>query len=125
DFAHGTGHGVGSYLSVHEGPHRISKGGDEPLRDGMIVSNEPGYYKAGDFGIRIENLQYVVPLADMLCFKTLTLVPIERRLIDPTMLAPDERVWLNAYHKRVAAEITPHLPDAATKRWLKRVCKNL
>ncbi len=125
DFAHGTGHGVGSYLSVHEGPHRISKGGDEPLRDGMIVSNEPGYYKAGDFGIRIENLQYVVPLADMLCFKTLTLAPIERRLIDPTMLAPDERAWLNAYHKRVAAEITPHLPDAATKRWLKRVCKNL
>jgi Xaa-Pro aminopeptidase len=107
DFEHGTGHGVGSYLSVHEGPARISKLGTTPLKRGMILSNEPGYYKTDGFGIRIENLELVVA-ADvtgaekpMNAFETLTFAPIDRRLIDAKMLAAAERDWLNAYHARV------------------------
>ena len=117
DYAHGTGHGVGSYLSVHEGPQRIAtpgggqSGGDEPLAEGMILSDEPGYYKAGAYGIRIENLVLVVkkdvPGAekDMLGFETLTLAPIDLRLVDVDMLNTRERAWLNSYHARVRAEI--------------------
>ncbi|GHA52804.1 Xaa-Pro aminopeptidase [Amylibacter ulvae] len=109
DFDHGTGHGVGSYLSVHEGPQGISRRSNAPLREGMILSNEPGYYKEGAFGIRIENLIYVksAPVIrggdarDMYCFETLTLAPIDLRLIDRTMLNSDERDWINAYHTRV------------------------
>ncbi|MDE2379033.1 aminopeptidase P family protein [Bradyrhizobium sp.] len=123
DFEHGTGHGVGSYLSVHEGPARISKLGTTPLKRGMILSNEPGYYKTDGFGIRIENLELVVT-ADiagaekpMNAFETLTLAPIDRRLIEPGMLGGDELGWLNAYHARVRAAVSPAL-DAATKAWL-------
>ncbi|MFB6461639.1 aminopeptidase P family protein [Bradyrhizobium tunisiense] len=123
DFEHGTGHGVGSYLSVHEGPARISKLGTTPLKRGMILSNEPGYYKTDGFGIRIENLELVVAAdiegaeKSMNAFETLTLAPIDRRLIDAAMLSRDELVWLNAYHARVRAEVGPAL-DEATKAWL-------
>jgi Xaa-Pro aminopeptidase len=123
DFDHGTGHGVGSYLSVHEGPARISKLGTAPLRRGMILSNEPGYYKTDGFGIRIENLELVVS-ADIAgaekpvnAFETLTLAPIDRRLIDLNMLSGDELDWLNDYHARVRHEVRPHL-DETTKLWL-------
>ena len=109
DFDHGTGHGVGSYLSVHEGPARISKLGNAPLKRGMILSNEPGYYKAGAYGIRIENLVLVVEAPTVAggekplnAFETLTLAPIDRRLIEPALLTADEIAWLDAYHARVA-----------------------
>ncbi|WP_256806041.1 aminopeptidase P family protein [Bradyrhizobium sp. Bra64] len=123
DFEHGTGHGVGSYLSVHEGPARISKLGTTPLKRGMILSNEPGYYKTDGFGIRIENLELVVAAdiegaeKSMNAFETLTLAPIDRRLIDVGMLGKDELDWLNAYHARVSAEVRPAL-DEATRAWL-------
>ena len=123
DFEHGTGHGVGSYLSVHEGPARISKLGTTALRRGMILSNEPGYYKTDGFGIRIENLELVVA-ADIAgaekpvnTFETLTLAPIDRRLIDLNMLDGAELSWLNDYHARVRHEVRPHV-DEATKLWL-------
>ncbi|MFO1189152.1 MAG: aminopeptidase P family protein [Alphaproteobacteria bacterium] len=124
DYDHGTGHGVGSFLSVHEGPQRVAKRGSAvPLEPGMIVSNEPGYYKAGAYGIRIENLVVVREGAAgeggraMLEFETLTLAPIERALIEPTLLSAAERAWLDAYHARVRAEIGP-LVDAETAAWL-------
>ncbi|TCU72501.1 Xaa-Pro aminopeptidase [Bradyrhizobium sp. R2.2-H] len=130
DFEHGTGHGVGSYLSVHEGPARISKLGTTPLKRGMILSNEPGYYKTDGFGIRIENLELVVA-ADikgaekpMNAFETLTLAPIDRRLIDAAMLSRDELDWLNAYHARVRAEVRPAL-DEATKAWFDQATAEL
>lgn len=123
DFDHGTGHGVGSYLSVHEGPARISKLGTTPLKRGMILSNEPGYYKTDGFGIRIENLELVVG-ADIAgaekpvnAFETLTLAPIDRRLVDLNMLDGEELSWLNEYHARVRHEVRPHV-DEATKLWL-------
>jgi Xaa-Pro aminopeptidase len=124
DFAHGTGHGVGSYLSVHEGPPRISKIGTTPLKRGMILSNEPGYYKTGAYGIRIENLELVVAVdiagaeQPMNAFAALTLAPIDRRLIDTAMMRTDEIAWLDAYHARVAHEIGPLIDDAATSAWL-------
>jgi len=123
DFEHGTGHGVGSYLSVHEGPARISKLGSTPLKRGMILSNEPGYYKTDGYGIRIENLELVVEAniqgaeKPMNGFETLTLAPIDRRLIDVNLLSPAEIDWLNAYHTRVARELRGQLDDA-TKAWL-------
>ncbi|WP_342641956.1 aminopeptidase P family protein [Rhodoligotrophos ferricapiens] len=124
DFDHGTGHGVGSYLSVHEGPARISKTGTVPLETGMILSNEPGYYKEGEYGIRIENLVVVKtpePIAGgdrpMHSFETLTLAPIDRRLISVDLLDERELAWLNAYHRRVVEEIGPLL-DAETADWL-------
>jgi Xaa-Pro aminopeptidase len=124
DFEHGTGHGVGSYLSVHEGPARISKLGTTPLKRGMILSNEPGYYKTDAYGIRIENLELVIGTdvagADkpVNAFETLTLAPIDRRLIDVNMLSPTELKWLNDYHERVNRAVRPHLDDSATKLWL-------
>ena len=124
DFEHGTGHGVGSYLSVHEGPARISKLGTTPLKRGMILSNEPGYYKTDAYGIRIENLELVIGTdiagaeKPVNAFETLTLAPIDRRLIDVTMLSPTELKWLNDYHARVNREVRPHLDDNATKLWL-------
>jgi Xaa-Pro aminopeptidase len=133
DYAHGTGHGVGSFLAVHEGPQRISpvgssqSGGDEPLQAGMIISNEPGYYKAGEYGIRIENLVLVVPREvegaekEMLGFETLTFAPIDRRLIDVQMLEPEELVWLNCYHAHVMAKIGPTLTGADLD-WLQKAC---
>ena len=120
DFDHGAGHGVGSYLSVHEGPQRISRRGDEVLLPGMILSNEPGYYEPGAFGIRIENLLLVredPEFPDMLSFETLTFAPIDRRLIDTALLTPAERDWLNAYHAQVretAACEDPVWLEAAT-----------
>jgi Xaa-Pro aminopeptidase len=123
DFEHGTGHGVGSYLSVHEGPARISKLGTTPLKRGMILSNEPGYYKTDAYGIRIENLELVVEKTiqgaekPMNGFETLTLAPIDRRLIDTDMLSKKELAWLDAYHARVRAEVRPHL-DGPTQLWL-------
>ncbi len=125
DYDHGTGHGVGHYLSVHEGPQRISKMPNRvALEPGMVVSNEPGYYKAGAFGIRIENLVAVTTAAagegglPMLEFETLTLAPIERALIDPGLLTEAEAAWLDGYHTRVRETLTP-LVDAATAQWLK------
>jgi Xaa-Pro aminopeptidase len=123
DYDHGTGHGVGSYLGVHEGPQRISKAPNtQALLPGMIVSNEPGYYKTGAYGIRIENLVLVQPAdgpaeREMLGFETLTLAPIDRNLIDPSLLDNDEIAWLDAYHARVRETLTPLL-DATTARWL-------
>jgi Xaa-Pro aminopeptidase len=123
DFEHGTGHGVGSYLSVHEGPARISKLGTTALKRGMILSNEPGYYKTDAYGIRIENLELVVGTAiagaekPMNAFETLTLAPIDRRLVDLNMLSGDELSWLNDYHARVRHAVRPHV-DEATKVWL-------
>ena len=126
DFNHGTGHGVGSYLSVHEGPQRLSKISEIPLEPGMILSNEPGYYREGAFGIRIENLVVVheapaLPGGDaereMLAFETLTFTPIDRRLVVPAMLSPGERDWLNAYHAEVMRKIGPKVSDMA-RNWL-------
>ena len=123
DFEHGTGHGVGSYLSVHEGPARISKLGTTPLKRGMILSNEPGYYKADAFGIRIENLELVVEKIiegaekPMNGFEALTLAPIDRRLINANRISKQELAWINAYHARVREEIGPLL-DEATRMWL-------
>ena len=125
DYDHGTGHGVGSYLGVHEGPQRISKAASgQALLPGMIVSNEPGYYKTGAYGIRIENLVLVQPAEavegrEILCFETLTLAPIDRRLIDPDLLDPDETKWLDAYHARVRETLTP-LVDPETAHWLQQ-----
>ena len=123
DFDHGTGHGVGSYLSVHEGPQRISKLGGVTLQAGMILSNEPGYYRSGAYGIRIENLVLVEAREvaggerPMLGFETLTLAPIDRRLVEPELLDAAEIAWLDAYHARVRREIGP-LVDDATRAWL-------
>lgn len=123
DFDHGTGHGVGSYLSVHEGPARISKLGTTPLKRGMILSNEPGYYKTGAYGIRIENLVQVTEdriegaEKPMNGFETLTLAPIDRRLINAHKISRRELAWINDYHARVHHEIYP-LVDEATKVWL-------
>ena len=136
DYAHGTGHGVGSFLSVHEGPQRIAPvgsgqtGGDEPLQAGMILSNEPGYYKAGEYGIRIENLVLVVTKQvtgaekEMLGFDTLTFAPIERRLVVTEMLSPAELGWLNAYHAEVVSKIG-HQLGAEDRAWLEAACAPL
>ncbi len=133
DYAHGTGHGVGSYLAVHEGPARIAapggaySGTDEPLRAGMILSNEPGYYKAGEFGIRIENLVLVEPRTvdgaetPVLGFETLTFAPIERDLIDGALLGPDEKSWLDAYHAKTRDILAPQL-DGDDRAWLEAKC---
>jgi Xaa-Pro aminopeptidase len=124
DFDHGTGHGVGSYLSVHEGPARLSKLGTTPLKRGMILSNEPGYYKAGHYGIRIENLVLVIEAASVAgaekplnAFETLTLAPIDRRLVSLKMLTDEEARWLDDYHAGVAEGLAPLL-DAPTRAWL-------
>ncbi|MFC3079541.1 aminopeptidase P family protein [Phenylobacterium terrae] len=132
DYDHGTGHGVGSYLGVHEGPQRISKAPSPvALRPGMIVSNEPGYYKEGAYGIRIENLQFVTEPAPvpggerpMLGFETLTLAPIDRRLIVREMLTEEERTQMDAYHARVLAVVGPQVePDV--RAWLEEACAPL
>jgi Xaa-Pro aminopeptidase len=132
DYAHGTGHGVGSFLSVHEGPQRIGTAteGDEPLQPGMIVSNEPGYYKTGEYGIRIENLVLVESREvagaerEMLGFETLTLAPINRALIELPLLIESERTWLNAYHARVLTAIGPQLEGEA-RTWIEEACAPL
>ena len=126
DFDHGTGHGVGSYLSVHEGPARLSKLGTVALKRGMILSNEPGYYKTDQYGIRIESLVLVVEAPAIAgaekplnAFETLTLAPIDRRLIQSELLTGAERQWLDAYHTRVRASLSPLL-DPPTRAWLER-----
>jgi Xaa-Pro aminopeptidase len=131
DYDHGTGHGVGSYLGVHEGPQRISKVPNRvPLDVGMIVSNEPGFYKTGGYGIRIENLVTVIEgkveggERPMLAFETLTLAPIDRNLVEPSLLTPAETAWLDAYHAQVRAIIGP-LVDAETKNWLAEATRPL
>jgi Xaa-Pro aminopeptidase len=127
DYAHGTGHGVGSYLSVHEGPQRIAKTGSEKLLPGMILSNEPGYYREGRYGVRLENLIVVTPAEPvaggdiaMHGFETLTLAPFDRRLIRAELLTAEERGWLDAYHARVLAEIGPML-DGEVLGWLEKM----
>jgi Xaa-Pro aminopeptidase len=130
DYDHGTGHGVGVFLSVHEGPQRISRISEVPLEPGMILSNEPGYYREGAFGIRLENLIVVEeapPLGDnraQLAFETLTWVPFDRRLILIDQLAPGERAWLDAYHASVQAKLASRV-SGATLDWLVRVCAPL
>jgi Xaa-Pro aminopeptidase len=131
DFDHGTGHGVGAYLCVHEGPGRISKsGGGVALKPGMILSNEPGYYKPEQYGIRTENLVAVEPREapegaerKLLGFRTLSLCPIDRRLIDVELLTGEERAWVDAYHARVREELRPLVGEAAG--WLDTACAPL
>jgi Xaa-Pro aminopeptidase len=136
DYAHGTGHGVGSFLAVHEGPQRIAKsaggqaGTGQPLLPGMIISNEPGYYKAGEYGIRIENLVLVeeraIPGAEGLFmgFETLTFVPIDRTLVEPALLLQHEREWWNAYHAKTHALLAPQL-SGTDLAWLDQACAPL
>ncbi|HEY4266079.1 MAG TPA: aminopeptidase P family protein [Micropepsaceae bacterium] len=132
DYGHGTGHGVGSYLSVHEGPQSISSRGTvQALKPGMICSNEPGYYKTGEYGIRIENLVVVrepAPIADgekpMLGFETITLAPIDLHCVEPAMLTPDETRWLNAYHARVREAVAPAFAgDEKGRLWLEQATR--
>jgi len=133
DYAHGTGHGVGSYLSVHEGPCTISpKSTTVPLEEGMILSNEPGYYKEGEYGIRIENLVVVRGTSKkdeqgkkMLCFRTLTLVPICLELIKKEMLDDEELNWLNSYHKTVRETLWPHLKSFKEIEFIKKATVKL
>jgi Xaa-Pro aminopeptidase len=132
DYDHGTGHGVGSYLSVHEGPQNISKRPiTQPLKPGMIVSNEPGYYKEGEYGIRIENLIVVTdakpvpggdPQRKFMEFETITLAPIDIDLVEPKLMTHDEREWLNAYHARVRETLSP-LVDDETRAWLEKATR--
>ena len=123
DYMHGTGHGVGSYLSVHEGPQAISKRNKVELMPGMILSNEPGYYIPGKYGIRIENLMYIERRENVfLSFKQLTSVPYDKKLIDIQMLTEDEVKWINSYHQFVYKNIENGIKD---KEWLKRVCEPL
>ena len=132
DFDHGTGHGVGSFLSVHEGPQAISpRGSPVPLKPGMIISNEPGYYKKNAYGIRIENLVAVQRRDDlnqddrkMLGFETLTCAPIDLNLVDPALLETHEINWLNVYHDHVRHVLTP-LVDAHTAAWLKHATREI
>lgn len=132
DYDHGTGHGVGVYLGVHEGPQRIAKAWNAtPLMAGMIVSNEPGFYKEGAYGIRIENLQYVTPAEEieggerpMLGFECVTFAPLARGLIDTNLLTPDERDWVDDYHQRVLSEIAD-LVDGDAADWLNAACAPL
>ena len=132
DYDHGTGHGVGSFLGVHEGPQRISKASNTvPLEPGMIVSNEPGYYKADGYGIRIENLQFVTEAADipggerpMLGFETLTVAPIHKGLIDTHLLTADELAWLDSYHAMVRQRVLP-LVSGEVADWLLKATEPL
>jgi Xaa-Pro aminopeptidase len=127
DYGHGTGHGVGSYLSVHEGPQRISRAAMQELLPGMILSNEPGYYRPGAFGIRIENLVYVEEAEmieggdrPMLGFETLTYCPIDRRLVLTDLLTDEELRWLNDYHAETRDKLLPLIDDPEVASWLKR-----
>ena len=132
DYDHGTGHGVGSYLSVHEGPQGLSRRSKIALEPGMILSNEPGYYREGEFGIRIENLIVTEDAQrlpeddgrDMLCFRTLTYVPFDRRLIDCNLLSRAERDWIDRYHADTVGKLAPRL-DTDTCLWLEAACAPL
>jgi Xaa-Pro aminopeptidase len=128
DFDHGTGHGVGSYLNVHEGPHRIGKGTNNvPLKEGMVVSNEPGYYEEGKFGIRIENLIFVTQIDEvkgkkLLGFENLTFVPIDTRLLDHSILTKPEKDWMNNYHREVFEKVSPFV-EGDVLAWLENAVK--
>ncbi|PPD45137.1 MAG: X-Pro aminopeptidase [Methylocystis sp.] len=128
DFDHGTGHGVGSYLSVHEGPQRISKFGATPLQPGMILSNEPGYYRAGEYGIRLENLVIVEKRViaggdrEMYGFETITMAPFDLACVEPHLMTREEIAWLNAYHAQVRKTLSP-LVDAKTRKWLREATR--
>jgi Xaa-Pro aminopeptidase len=132
DYDHGTGHGVGSYLSVHEGPQRISKmPNNVPLRPGMVISNEPGYYKTGEYGIRIENLVTVYEVGELehserttYAFETLTFAPLDKKLIETSILSSEEVQWINEYHNSVWDKVSPLL-SGATKDWLKTATENI
>ena len=131
DYDHGTGHGVGACLNVHEGPASLSRRGMEPLLPGMILSNEPGYYVTGAYGIRIENLVIINPptipeggMREMLGFETLTFCPIDQRLIDADLLSHEEQAWLDAYHAEVSARIGPFL-EGDVLAWLENACRPL
>jgi Xaa-Pro aminopeptidase len=131
DFDHGVGHGVGSFLSVHEGPQSISRRESVALEPGMIISNEPGFYREGEYGIRIENLILVTEPEDipggerpMMGFETLTLAPFDRKLIDVSLLRDDEAAWIDAYHARVFNELD-NLVDDETRNWLRDATKPL
>ena len=117
DYNHGTGHGVGYFLNVHEGPQAISKLNSIKIQEGMILSNEPGYYKKGEFGIRIENLLYVKRINKKLVFKNLTLAPIDKDLIDFDLLTLKEKDYLFKYHLEVYSKISPYL-NKKEKNWL-------
>lgn len=132
DYAHGTGHGVGSYLSVHEGPQRISRLATQELLPGMILSNEPGYYRPGAFGIRIENLIYVKAAEEidggdqpMLAFETLTWCPIDRRLVLPALMTAEELSWLNGYHASAREKLLPLIDDETVRTWLVKATEPL
>jgi Xaa-Pro aminopeptidase len=132
DYGHGTGHGVGQYLCVHEGPVGVSPRSTEGLRAGHILTIEPGYYEAGKFGIRTENVVAVVPVRKArrdrqrgwLGFRPLTLCPIDRTLIEPGLLDPEQIGWMNDYHSRVRRELSPHL-EAGVRHWLERATEPL
>ncbi|CAN0585343.1 unnamed protein product, partial [Ectocarpus sp. 12 AP-2014] len=130
DYAHGTGHGVGAYLGVHEGLARIAKQGSVPLEPGMLLSNEPGYYKEGVFGIRLENLIFVTEPEDvggdqtMMGFETITRAPFERRLVETRLMSDAELAWLNAFHAKVLADIGPLL-SGDDLRFLEDACAQL
>lgn len=132
DYAHGTGHGVGAYLGVHEGPQGIHMRSDVPLQPGMVLSNEPGFYKEGEYGIRIENLVVVAEKPGTTKegsrpyyqFETLTMAPIDLRLVEPDMLTADERKWLNAYHRQVRDTLSNHL-NAEEKAWLEVAARHI
>ena len=127
NYGHGTGHGVGSCLNVHEGPHRISKGSFTLIEPGMITSNEPGFYLENKYGIRIENLMVVIKISDrnnknMLGFKVLTLAPIDTKLINYNLLTEEEIEWINNYNNSVYKNISVYL-KTSNKNWLKKVCR--
>ena len=132
DFDHGTGHGVGAFLSVHEGPQRLSRISEVPLEPGMILSNEPGYYREGAFGVRLENLIVVQPAPALpngddrvqLSFETLTFAPFDRRLILTDMMSPGDLAWLNAYHAEVLAKLVGRL-SAEARAWCQAACAPL
>ncbi|KNC46302.1 peptidase [Thecamonas trahens ATCC 50062] len=136
DYRHGTGHGVGAYLNVHEGPHLISyraAANNPPLKAGMTVTNEPGYYEDGAFGFRIENVMLVVPAAtphnfdatDFLAFETITFAPLARDLIDVALLSQAERDWVDAYHQQVLDHLTPRMASDEQRAWLGQACASL
>ena len=121
DYAHGTGHGVGYFLNVHEGPHAISKNNKISLKEGMVVSNEPGYYEKNKFGIRIENLIYVKKEKTKKKFENLTMAPIDKDLIEKSLLNKSERKWLNNYHRKVFRSLKGAMNKAEILE-LKKAC---
>ena len=136
DFKHGTGHGIGSYLNVHEGPQRIANTSSEPLRAGQMISNEPGFYEVGKFGIRIESIYLITRVETQRGFggkdqwlglERITQVPIDEKMVDWTLLSSEEKLWLRKHNDACARVLLPHIPksDKRTRRWLKQYVKRL